>query len=318
MQTRYVDTASTAGGNGTTPALTGPNRAFVSGAAFNAACASSMAEDWTVYCAASTSVADAKWQISGWTANGFKMYVKGNQDFTTTTKISTAKYRIVGNIGSTDVLFYVGSNTPETTIDHVGFIGTDINNGGAACRSEGGGVLTVRECVLETSAGYLHVDSSKGLDQPGGTCKGINCVVRGFGTGVYAGNAYCCDIFSCGRATRTLTGTCRDLIFQNNVADNFGGGTIEYSLSDLALAGTGNQGGITLTFTDKANYNYHLTAGDHAQTSGGIGPGADANCPTVDIDGQTRSGATTDKGVDLYGASRVPDLMPFLGRMERD
>ena len=40
----------------------------------------------------------------------------------------------------------------------------------------------------------------------------------------------------------------------------------------------------------------------------GVGPSSDANVPTVDIDDDVRSGATTDIGADLFIPSADDDV----------
>ncbi len=69
--------------------------------------------------------------------------------------------------------------------------------------------------------------------------------------------------------------------------------------------GAGNKTGISLTFEDSANDDYHLDSGDTDVIDDGIGPtdgtyGSDI--PTLDVDGDTRSGATCDIGFDEYVA----------------
>lgn len=62
------------------------------------------------------------------------------------------------------------------------------------------------------------------------------------------------------------------------------------------------------TFTDAVTdtgMDLHLKSGA-AAIGAGVGPGSDSSVPTKDIDGDTRSGATTDIGADLYVASAAP------------
>jgi hypothetical protein len=302
MITRYINTASTPGGDGTTNATSGANRAFASGAEFNTSMAGSMTDNITVWCSGAT--ADTKWGLSGWTPNGYAIYVKGNQDWTTTTAISTSKYRIVGNIGSTDVLFYVGSGQPYCYMDHVGFVATNQNNGGAASRCENGGRLYVDSCVYETTAGYnSNVDSCSGFNVMSSDGDIKNSIVRWFGTGILeASNGYNCTIINCGRGTRTI-GKGRNLIYQNNGQDDFGSSPIDYVLTDGAGGWTHQVTGTTLDFVNKAAYNFHLASTDTEAVDVGVGPSSDAAVPTTDIDGTVRSGSTCDVGCDEYVAA---------------
>lgn len=302
MITYYVNTNSTAGGNGTTNATVGANRAYASGAEFNTQRAGTMTDDITVNC--SGTVSDIKWGVSGWTPAGYKLYVKGNQDFSITTKISTSAYRISGNIGNIDVLFYVGTGMPDTYADHIGFQATDTNGGGSACRCENNGKLFLDACVLETTAGYLDVDSCYGFNSAGATQgKATNCVIRGFGLGLY--NilvVYNCTLISNGRATRTLGGTSLNCLFSGNNLDNFGSSNMEYCTTDSASTFTDGAYCFysqTFAFTDAPNYNYLITTNisNYYALSCGLGPSSSANIPTTSINGVTRSNAVCERGV---------------------
>lgn len=78
----------------------------------------------------------------------------------------------------------------------------------------------------------------------------------------------------------------------------------DYNFSSDATAPGSNSliNQTTNPFVDSSNGNYHLAARS-APIGAGIGPGADSTIPTTDIDGDTRSGATTDIGADLYVAA---------------
>lgn len=99
---------------------------------------------------------------------------------------------------------------------------------------------------------------------------------------------------------------CLNDIYQNCTTDISGADNIDYCLTDNAsIAGTGTNNilNTTLTFVDSANADYHLVAGDTAAIGAGLGPASDSDVPVDDVDGDTRSGATTDIGIDLYGGA---------------
>lgn len=81
-------------------------------------------------------------------------------------------------------------------------------------------------------------------------------------------------------------------------------GSSDYNLSDISSDAPGaNSVTSTLTFADASNGDYHLASGDTDAIGAGIGPSSDANVPTTDIDGDTRSGTTCDIGADEYAAA---------------
>ena len=106
-----------------------------------------------------------------------------------------------------------------------------------------------------------------------------------------------------------------EAILKNNIAqdnsvagfsfDNTSTYDADYNLSEDASAddegGTGNVISTALTFVDGTgggSTDFHLVSTDAAAIGAGVGPGADSNVSTLDIDGDTRSGATCDIGAD--------------------
>lgn len=77
-----------------------------------------------------------------------------------------------------------------------------------------------------------------------------------------------------------------------------------FSYNDSGAKNTHDLTSITNPFANSGATppNYHLAAAV-ALIGAGIGPTSDSNVPSVDIDGQSRSGATTDIGADLYVAA---------------
>jgi len=76
----------------------------------------------------------------------------------------------------------------------------------------------------------------------------------------------------------------------------------DFNLTDSATAfptGSNNVNSATLTFEDAASDDFHLASGDTAAIGAGVGPSTDSNVPLVDVDGDVRSGTTTDIGYDL-------------------
>jgi len=95
----------------------------------------------------------------------------------------------------------------------------------------------------------------------------------------------------------------RNDVFQNctnDIVDDNGGSDIDYMLTDGTAVGANSVSSSTLTFTDAANNDYSLAAGDTDAIGAGIGPSADSDVPTTDFAGETRSGAITDLGAYIY------------------
>jgi hypothetical protein len=94
-------------------------------------------------------------------------------------------------------------------------------------------------------------------------------------------------------------GVYKNNIFLNTVTGSFFGatGTIDYNL----FYNSGTARGTNTVLTDP-----NLDANGKIQSTGssaydaGVGPSVDSNVPSVDIDGDTRSGSTCDIGADEY------------------
>lgn len=99
----------------------------------------------------------------------------------------------------------------------------------------------------------------------------------------------------------------RNDIFQGSTVTDVTGVTdVDYCLTDAgSLTGANSVISSTLTFADAANDDYSLAAGDTDAIGAGVGPSADADIPTSDYEGDVRSGATTDIGLDLYSVAVV-------------
>lgn len=94
------------------------------------------------------------------------------------------------------------------------------------------------------------------------------------------------------------------LSIKNNIFDTISGevlyaatGTIDYNC--FYSAGT-VRGTNTVTSDPALGADGKLTASSTAVIGAGVGPSTDAVVPTDDIDGDTRSGATTDMGADQF------------------
>lgn len=74
-----------------------------------------------------------------------------------------------------------------------------------------------------------------------------------------------------------------------------------YNLTDnTSIAGANSVTSSTLTFADKAAFNFALASGDTDAIGAGIGPSTDGNVSLTDVIGTSRSGATTDIGAFVF------------------
>lgn len=148
------------------------------------------------------------------------------------------------------------------------------------------------------------------------TIRAVNCLFKDFGNssggrGIrQEGSSTSAEFYNntydnCGRACSAVTGTSRNQLFQNSSVDDHENGItdIDYMLTDGTATGSNSVSSTTLTFVDAANDNYRLAATDTAAIDAGIGPALDANVPTTDVDGTTRSGNDSDIGYAEYVSS---------------
>jgi hypothetical protein len=156
----------------------------------------------------------------------------------------------------------------------------------------------VRMGVASTATAIVNNTIGIKLSSAGGNRHGIS-----FPTSGGTRRAYNCLAYNADQGiSYAATAAVNCVSFQNT--DDFLSSTVSYSASDDVESGTGNINGLTWAdqFVDYANFDFNLKAGS-SLIGAGIGPASDANVPTTDIAGNTRSGTTTDIGPSLYTAS---------------
>jgi hypothetical protein len=141
------------------------------------------------------------------------------------------------------------------------------------------GVLTLTNCIISGTAGDFYI-------------------LPNTGSKIYNNTFYNMTV------TNTMIFNNVAMTIKNNIFDTvsvkalYGStGTIDYN----AFFNSGTAQGTNIVATDPAlDVNGKLTASSTAMFDAGIGPSSDANVPATDIDGDTRSGTTTDMGADQY------------------
>jgi len=300
---RYINTASSAGGDGTTNATTGANRAYVSMSEWENAEQTNLVTDvdtHIVYCTGSDTTAVT---ISGWTESStyFKTIVSTNKNYDL-------------NVTGTAILF---GDAGKDTI----FRGLEITATSAGIDAQVGTVsptYLVDEC-------NIHGCGSNGFkfsSNVNGTPKIINALFFDNTRAIYstatnnaleAINVTAVDNGDYG-ILRCVTTNC--ISHGHTSGDYLGTGTgSNYCHSEDGTApGANSVASTTLTFVNEAANDFHLDSTDTAVHTAGIGPSSDADVPTIDYDGDIRSGTTCSIGYDEYVTAGVT-IVPMRRRL---
>jgi hypothetical protein len=330
---RYVNTASTAGGDGTTNATSGANRAYATLAAALAALPSwptTLTDQYTIYCsgtAADTTSCDKDVmdqvtsptnyiRIVGdnatgkWSTSHYRLEITNDHGFYNNygahIRIENMQVKITSSSGATNYNCYrlatANNDSSGGNIDHrfINCIAWGVDSGGPDI------------------IGFI--DSDPGAS---GTCARINCIAYdcyyGFNSdsSTWAtNNLYNINCTAYGNYINWLdVQRCVNCLSANPTAgDTFGFYTTgstghSYNASDESSAvGTSSRTNQTFTFVNAGADDFHLSVSDAgAKDYGTSSPFTGLSYSyTVDIDGQTRSGSW-DIGADEYqSASASP------------
>lgn len=307
MAVRYVNTASTAGGDGTTNATTGANRAYASLNEWEAARQAVLSEPEECICEGATADATAV-VISGWTltaANYISIYT--TQANRHGGKWNTGKYRLA--VGHALAL--------RIQEDYVRLDGLQISSTFTYATAVGivthdalgtAGEFRISNCIIKeaSASGY------GGYGLIFSYVTGVNSyVAKVWNTIIY-------DVRKSGAFGIKTEDTdwvlhCHNVAIHNcdtsfyNNAGTFNAKNCGSAAAiTAAFSGTITQttcSSTTPTFVDETNDDFHLAAGDTTWKDVGTDLSGDANLAfSVDIDGETRSG-TWDIGADEYIAA---------------
>lgn len=318
MQTRYVNTASSAGGDGTTNGTAGSTRAFASLREALDSLPATLTDAYTINCSGSAadtlSVTQGHWDFATTSSNYILL-----QGENTSGKWDTSKYRLeVTN----DTGIY-NSAAGHVRIDKFQVMVTQNDSVNYEC---------IRLCTANNqnqpvdhrisntivratiTGGTNHIagfGNSDPVDNAGGTCRLWNCIAYDCQTG-FASDATSWDAANLINYNCTAWGNnsnwaddqkCINCLSDNALLGDGAGfngtGTTGHSNNasgDSSAGGTNARTNQTFTFVNTASRDFHLQssdagAKDHGLTDPGSGLFSD------DIDGQTRSG-TWDIGAD--------------------
>lgn len=313
MQTRYVNPDSTAGGDGTTDALTGANRAYVSWSVWEAARQGVLTEIEECICETGGTADSTNVAFDGWTTTAaFYIDIKTSAGHRHAGIYDTAKYR------------HTGTNTISE--EYTRFTGIQFVTPAVAYQPSlsypATGVHYVASCIFkgpgsDPGGGSYGAIFGEGADRHLTNCLFYDYIGGSNGRAFYGGSAgstcYNCTFVDCTAGIDWQWaggGICKNNLFQNvasPLTGTFAAGTDYNACTTSTLAGananytqTGGPGGhdrVSQTFTlvNEASDDFHLAVSD----AGARDFGEDLSGTfTDDIDGQTRSG-TWDIGADF-------------------
>jgi hypothetical protein len=314
---RYVNTASTAGGNGTTNNIFGPNKAYASLNEWEAnEQATVSAGDRHIVNCSGTAADTTKTIIDGWTitdANALRLL--GDND---TGVFSSSHYRLDASDGFDFILVNLEDNVD---LDNMQISNTGATQAGGY-DDQGGGTGTISNSIFiaNSDESCLELDTLNA----NAVRDVYNCLMYNGKDGIFSGfpasgvtlSIYNCTLVNCGTGARlnsVPTLTIKNCLSDNSTTADYnvtGGGTTANNVSSDATSPDGaSYQNKTFTFEDSANDDYHLASGDTGAIGNGVGPASDSNVPTTDIDGDARSGTTCDCGYDEFvsaGGSVIP------------
>ena len=321
MITYYVDTASAAGGDGTTKATAGAHRAWsgLQEAYTSIHAVANYADDITISCvgAAADSVPV---NISGeiFSVNGRTLYIVGDKLSSNGYhggRLNISSYRLAANTGGNNAIV-----APHLVLFpySVVFDGIQFADAGAPTMVRFSDTLVlgaVKDCVMYFGAsGYVD-----GIDcyQTAGRVEISNTVFASNGDGggsiaVFvdcAGQNVACVNCSMLDVWKSFSVSHGNVTAENCAVESFTTptGTVSASyIATVAGSGFGTNQIVVPSWASQyvdgayaANANARLTAASVLLIAG-IGPTADPSVPTADIVGLSRSGATTSVGVFEY------------------
>ena len=321
MATRYVDPNSSAGGNGTTNALTGTNRAYASLSEWESARQGTLTEVEEVICSTNGGAAHTGTvTINGWTTSSSNYIdlkvaaghrhagVWDNTKFRMTP--TTFCIRVIAeHVRITGFQFYVAFTSGVTPTNQICI---DIGNNFSA------GQVQLQECIIRsnsTSSGHTGIalrtnstlpsvirncvvyDWPTGISNPTGPLIYVyNTTVHGCATGVSGSNS---EIVAKNVLVQDCTTACWSGTFHANCTNN---------ASDDNTAPGANAVNGEVTFVNEAGDDFHLDSADTIARGNGSDLSADATFPFAgDIDGETRS-APWDIGADAVPAAATAAL----------
>ena len=307
MQTRYINTASTAGGNGTTNATSGANRAYASFSEWEAARQASLTEVEEVICEGSTADSSSH-TIDGWTTTAANyILIRTTQANRHNGRWDTTKYRLTSSAIEGGWVFE----------DYVRFEGIQFQGTASGqWNKEGLCFAGNGDCRADACVAYACGDSSYGFRVYGGTARFTNCISYGITSNGWRmqdpGSGCNVTFYNCLSAANSGNG----FLFSSGTStarNCYAGGNSSADWSAAPSTSSNNASedgthGTTIAYsTSSGAYFTNVTGGSENFEIGASSSFVDAGYDlsgtfTTDIIGNSR-GATFDIGPFEYQAS---------------
>ena len=308
---RYVNSASTSGGDGTTNLTSGPTRAYKHIQMAVDAAPITLNTIYEIVVTGMDTVSASALLISphgATSTNYFYIHAASGTDYRHLGFYDQTKAGVYSTAGWGQV---VDITCPYVKIDGMQISGVaGLTN---MIRAEATvGSIEINACIM------VGVPASKGVTVNGDATvlKVSNCLIYS-GTNAFEvnnGNLYVYNTTMANMAAAVTylwayNRVFKNCLFYNNTSDVTGGtladtycATDKTSAGGLSVGGTGNIFSKTFSFTNAGTSDYHLLVGDVGAKAFGTNLTSDATYPvTTDIDGEARS-APFDIGMDQYSA----------------
>jgi Putative Ig domain. len=323
--TVYVNSGSTAGGDGTTNNTTGTTRAYKSVSTAYAAAPATLTGIYEIIMqgpdteSATVTLADH----GTTTANYFYIHSVTDTTYRHAGIFQASKAGIYGTQGWGIMVAIACPNIVLEGLEVSGATGWSIGIKFQVVAA--GGNVIIKECIVEglgTAQDFLVTSTN-------GKYSVINCLCTKsrFGMALTGGNLYVYNTTFANNDTALNytwldTRVFKNCLFRNTTYTDAAGlptASNTYCVTDKASAasglytsGTGNRFSQAITFVDSANGNYHLASTDTAAIARGTDLHADATYPfNWDVDLQTRPNGSWDVGFDQYAATCVSPTLSY-------
>jgi len=325
MVTRYVNTASTAGGDGTTNGTAGANRAFESmQAAATALVALNALDDVEILCCGLAADTSAPYFSGVYVQPGFTLYIRGNPTDPHGAHqgiYSADRYRLAVAGASGDGIAFTSTTQQQFVVSRLQSLCDNAGGGNEAIYVSPGvlhaSTILVERCILRS------VNGSYIVYIRGGTVLLINDVITTSGTAwmaVYAHagaptvGIYNSVISTNGAGQGVVVATGATSVVNCSVFDNTDDFTGAFAAIDHCASDDGDgTDPVTVVSWGAQFYNTNYdTDSDFRLKStsvlldAGVGPGVDVNVPTDDILDNARSGSTATVGPFEHKWDYVP------------